>query len=54
MIDLGVHALAIKDMAGLLKPRAARPLVEAIRAGAGDALPPRCAGEGGGVVDAAG
>ena len=35
----GAHVIGIKDMAGLLKPRAARPLVEAIRAGAGDALP---------------
>jgi len=31
MIDLGVHALAIKDMAGLLTPRSATVLVEALR-----------------------
>lgn len=30
--DLGIHVLAIKDMAGLLKPEAATMLVGAIRA----------------------
>lgn len=30
-MDHGVHALAIKDMAGLLKPRAAEMLVSALR-----------------------
>lgn len=29
--DLGIHVLAIKDMAGLLKPEAAKMLIEAIR-----------------------
>jgi pyruvate carboxylase len=32
LVDSGVHALAIKDMAGLLKPRAATMLVGALRA----------------------
>lgn len=31
IVDLGTHVLAIKDMAGLLKPRAARELVGALR-----------------------
>eukprot|EP00540_Astrosyne_radiata_P004155 CAMPEP_0116861170 /NCGR_PEP_ID=MMETSP0418-20121206/22874_1 /TAXON_ID=1158023 /ORGANISM="Astrosyne radiata, Strain 13vi08-1A" /LENGTH=506 /DNA_ID=CAMNT_0004495763 /DNA_START=5 /DNA_END=1523 /DNA_ORIENTATION=- len=31
LVDLGIHALAIKDMAGLLKPEAARILVGALR-----------------------
>jgi len=31
MVDHGTHALAIKDMAGLLKPRAATMLVGALR-----------------------
>lgn len=30
--DLGIHVLAIKDMAGLLKPESAKMLVGAIRA----------------------
>ena len=30
--ELGIHVLAIKDMAGLLKPESAKMLVEAIRA----------------------
>lgn len=30
--DLGIHVLAIKDMAGLLKPESAKMLVSAIRA----------------------
>lgn len=32
LVDHGVHSLAIKDMAGLLKPRAATLLVGALRA----------------------
>ena len=32
LVDHGVHSLAIKDMAGLLKPRAATILVGALRA----------------------
>ncbi len=31
LVDLGTHVLAIKDMAGLLKPRAASMLVSALR-----------------------
>jgi pyruvate carboxylase len=31
LVDRGVHVLAIKDMAGLLKPRAATLLIEALR-----------------------
>ena len=31
LVDHGVHSLAIKDMAGLLKPRAATLLVGALR-----------------------
>ncbi len=31
LVELGVHTLAIKDMAGLLKPRSVTQLVEAIR-----------------------
>ena len=31
MVDAGAHVLAIKDMAGLLRPRAAAKLVEALR-----------------------
>ncbi len=31
LVDLGIHVLAIKDMAGLLKPRAATMLVSALR-----------------------
>lgn len=31
LVDLGTHVLAIKDMAGLLKPEAARMLVSALR-----------------------
>ena len=31
LIDRGIHVLAIKDMAGLLKPRSARELVGALR-----------------------
>ncbi len=31
LVDLGIHVLAIKDMAGLLKPRAAGMLVSALR-----------------------
>ncbi|HET6585441.1 MAG TPA: pyruvate carboxylase, partial [Nannocystaceae bacterium] len=32
LVELGTHVLAIKDMAGLLKPRAATLLVQALRA----------------------
>ncbi len=32
LVDHGIHTLAIKDMAGLLKPRAATALVSALRA----------------------
>lgn len=32
LVDLGIHVLCIKDMAGLLKPQAAKLLVGAIRA----------------------
>ena len=31
LVDHGIHALGIKDMAGLLKPRAAATLVRALR-----------------------
>ena len=31
LVDHGVHALAVKDMAGLLKPRAATLLIGALR-----------------------
>ncbi|MBX3275397.1 MAG: pyruvate carboxylase [Sandaracinaceae bacterium] len=31
LVELGVHVLAVKDMAGLLKPRAAKMLVTALR-----------------------
>lgn len=31
MVDHGIHVLAIKDMAGLLKPRAATMLIGALR-----------------------
>ena len=30
-VDAGAHIIAIKDMAGLLKPRAAAPLLQAIK-----------------------
>jgi pyruvate carboxylase len=30
-VDAGAHIIGIKDMAGLLKPRAAEPLIRAIR-----------------------
>jgi pyruvate carboxylase len=32
MVDHGIHSLGIKDMAGLLKPKAATELVGALRA----------------------
>lgn len=32
LVDHGIHSLGIKDMAGLLKPRAATQLVGALRA----------------------
>lgn len=66
--DLGVHVLAIKDMAGLLKPKAARMLVGALReafpylpihvhthdtSGTGVASMLACAEAGADVVDAA-
>lgn len=31
LVDHGIHTLAIKDMAGLLKPRAATMLIGALR-----------------------
>lgn len=31
LIDLGAHVLAVKDMAGLLKPKAATMLITALR-----------------------
>ena len=31
LVDHGIHTLAIKDMAGLLKPRAATQLIGALR-----------------------
>lgn len=31
LVDYGIHILGIKDMAGLLKPRAARLLISSIR-----------------------
>lgn len=34
LVEHGIHTLAIKDMAGLLKPRAATMLVGALRLGA--------------------
>jgi pyruvate carboxylase len=34
LVEHGVHTLAIKDMAGLLKPRSAAMLVAALRCGA--------------------
>ena len=33
LVDHGVHTLAIKDMAGLLRPRAATTLISALRCG---------------------
>ena len=66
--DLGIHVLAIKDMAGLLKPQAAEMLVGAIRqefpdlpihvhthdtAGTGVASMMACARAGADAVDAA-
>lgn len=66
--DLGIHVLAIKDMAGLLKPQAATMLISAIRqefpdlpihvhthdtAGTGVASMLACARAGADVVDAA-
>lgn len=68
LIKAGIHVLAIKDMAGLLKPRAAAILVDAIRqkypdvpihihthdtAGAGVASMLKCAEHGADVVDVA-
>ena len=68
LVDLGIHVLCIKDMAGLLKPAAARTLVSAIRrehpslpihvhthdtAGAGVASMLACGEAGADVVDAA-
>jgi pyruvate carboxylase len=32
LVDHGIHSLGIKDMAGLMKPRAATELVGALRA----------------------
>jgi len=68
LVDLGIHTLAIKDMAGLLKPQAATMLVGAIRqefpdlpihvhthdtAGTGVASMLACAEAGADAVDAA-
>ncbi|XP_015437591.1 PREDICTED: pyruvate carboxylase, mitochondrial, partial [Dufourea novaeangliae] len=68
LIKVGTHVLAIKDMAGLLKPNAARMLIDAIRqkhpdvplhihthdtAGAGVASMLACAESGADVVDVA-
>lgn len=68
LVKAGTHVLAIKDMAGLLKPRAAEMLIDAIRqkhpdvplhihthdtAGAGVASMLACAKSGADVVDVA-
>jgi pyruvate carboxylase len=68
LAELGIHVLAVKDMAGLLKPRAARMLIEALRqafpdlpihvhthdtAAAGVASMLECARAGADVVDVA-
>lgn len=68
LVKAGTHVLAIKDMAGLLKPNAARMLIDAIRqkhpdvplhihthdtAGAGVASMLACAESGADVVDVA-
>ena len=68
LVDLGIHVLAIKDMAGLLKPRAARMLIGKIResfpdlpihvhthdtAGAGLAAMLACSKSGADVIDLA-
>lgn len=68
LIKAGTHVLAIKDMAGLLKPKAAEILIDAIRqkhpdiplhihthdtAGAGVASMLACAKSGADVVDVA-
>ncbi|XP_024881276.1 pyruvate carboxylase, mitochondrial isoform X1 [Temnothorax curvispinosus] len=68
LVKVGTHVLAIKDMAGLLKPRAAEMLIDAIRqkhpdvplhihthdtAGAGVASMLACAKSGADVVDVA-
>lgn len=68
LVKVGTHVLAIKDMAGLLKPRAAEMLIDAIRqkhpdiplhihthdtAGAGVASMLACARSGADVVDVA-
>ncbi|XP_031836293.1 pyruvate carboxylase isoform X2 [Nomia melanderi] len=68
LVKAGTHVLAIKDMAGLLKPKAARMLIDAIRqkhpdvplhihthdtAGAGVASMLACAESGADVVDVA-
>lgn len=68
LVDLGAHSLAIKDMAGLLTPRAATMLISALRekfpdtllhvhthdtAGVGTATYMACAASGADVVDVA-
>ncbi|EEB20186.1 pyruvate carboxylase, putative [Pediculus humanus corporis] len=68
LVKAGLHVLAIKDMAGLLKPRAAKLLIEAIKdkhpdvpihvhthdtAGAGVATMLACAEAGADIVDVA-
>eukprot|EP00755_Sulcionema_specki_P005036 Sspe_Gene.31624::Locus_15584_Transcript_1_1_Confidence_1.000_Length_4052::g.31624::m.31624/K01958/PC, pyc; pyruvate carboxylase len=37
--EAGAHMIGLKDMAGLLKPAAAAPLMKALREGAGDDIP---------------
>mmetsp|Transcript_8675 Transcript_8675/g.13352 ORF Transcript_8675/g.13352 Transcript_8675/m.13352 type:complete len:1007 (-) Transcript_8675:1066-4086(-) len=39
LCDAGAHTIAIKDMAGLMKPSGVVPILNAIRAGAGDDIP---------------
>mmetsp|Transcript_13785 Transcript_13785/g.44957 ORF Transcript_13785/g.44957 Transcript_13785/m.44957 type:complete len:1276 (-) Transcript_13785:333-4160(-) len=39
LVEAGAHVIAIKDMAGLLKPSAAKPLLEAIRGQIPDDVP---------------
>lgn len=68
LVDLGIHVLCVKDMAGLLKPEAARLLISALRreyphlpihvhthdtAGTGVSSMLACAAAGADVVDAA-
>ncbi len=41
LVDHGVHTLAVKDMAGLLRPRAATTLISALRRVPITARPPK-------------